>query len=114
MQTKTNSFSQYRNDANVPLTDIAFLLALDRGNLSKIENGHRHPDPQTILLYHILFGVPLTKLFKEQLVLLNKMILRRSKMLIKRLETERSPKSKQRISYIKSFVNTLTNQKHEC
>lgn len=114
MQTKTNSFSKYRNDANIPLKDIAFLLALDRGNLSKIENGHRQPDPQTILLYHILFGASLIDLFKEQLVPFKQMLQRRSKALIERLETERPPKSKQRISYIETFVKNLTNSDHGC
>jgi len=114
MQTKINSFSKYRNDASVPLADVAFLLALDKGNLSKIEKGLRQPDPRTILLYHILFGASLTDLFSEQLELLKKMIQRRSKTLISRLETDRPPKSIQRISYIKSFVNTLTKSDHEC
>ena len=114
MRTKINSFTKYRNDASVPLSDIAFLLALDKGNLSKIEKGLRQPDPQAILLYHILFEVSMTDLFCEQLQLLKKMIIRRSKKLIERLETERPPKSKQRVSYIKSFVNTLKNTENDC
>lgn len=113
MNTKSNSLSQYRKDANLPLHDVAYLLNMDKGNLSKIERGQRFAHPRTILLYHILFKAPLINLFSEQLELLKEMLLLRSQKLIKELQIHQPPKSTQRIAYIESFVNSLTDQNDE-
>ena len=113
MNTKSNSLSQYRKDANLPLHDVAYLLNIDKGNLSKIERGQRYAHPRTILLYHILFGAPLVNIFSEQLELLKETLQLRSKKLIKELKIQQPPKSNQRIAYIESFVNSLTDQNNE-
>lgn len=49
--SKNNSLSTYRKLANVPLTDVAFLLNMDIGNLSRIEKGMREPNSRIIILF---------------------------------------------------------------
>ncbi len=113
MTIKTNSLSKYRRRVNIPLHDIAHLLNIDISNLSKIEQGIREPNPRIILLYHILFKVPLLELFAEQYDELKVQLKRRSRTLVEQLQIEQPPKSTNRIAYINQFVNTLNTESHD-
>ena len=110
MTLKTNSLSQYRKRLNIPLHDVAYLLGIDNSNLSKIEQGIREPNPRIILLYHILFKVPLLELFAEQYDELKVQLKRKSRTLIEQLQIEQPPKSRNRIAYINQFVNLLNQE----
>ena len=113
MNIKTNSLVRYRKKVNIPLHDIAHLLNTDISNLSKIEQGIREPNPRMILLYHILFKAPLLELFAEQYDELKVLWKRRSRTLVEQLQIEQPPKSKNRISYINHFVNSLHQELNE-
>lgn len=112
MTNKTNSLSQCRKAENVTLLDIAYLLNMDIGNLSKVERGERDANPRIILLYHILFETPIVDLFSEQLIDLKHQVTTRCASLIEKLEQLPSSKSKNRIAYLKSVVNSL-EKSHE-
>ncbi len=113
MIKKINSLSQFRTDANITLHDVAYLLNIDTGNLSKIEKGIRKPSVKIILLYHILFDASLIQLFAEEFKALQEQLKSRSQKLITQLEVEKPPKSSNRIEYINSFVNRLINTTYE-
>lgn len=113
MNNKINSLALHRKRANISLSDVAYLLNIDTGNLSRIEKGIRSPNAKIILMYHILFDAPLLKLFSEQFKILSKQIIERSKKLITQLETEQPPKSINRIEFINDFVNGLSNDQNE-
>lgn len=113
MNTKTNAFRAYRKRVNIPLHDVAHLLQVDISNLSKVEQGVRSPNIHTILLYHVLFKVPLTALFSEQYNELKTLWSSRSYSLIDELNVYQPPKSKNRIAYIESFVNRLTTREDD-
>jgi transcriptional regulator with XRE-family HTH domain len=113
MIKKINSLALYRTGANISLNDVAYLLNIDTGNLSRIEKGMRKPTARIILLYHILFDASLIKLFSEEFNHLQEQLKVRSQKLIEQLEIEQPPKSKNRIEFIKSFVNGLNNIPYE-
>lgn len=113
MPTKSKLLSHYRKDANLPLHDVAFLLGIDKGNLSKVERGMRQANPNIYLLYHMLFGVPLNELFDEQMSLLKDNISIQSQKLVDELKAHQPPKSNQRIQFIESFVNNLNQNCHD-
>jgi len=113
MNKKINSLALYRTEANISLNDVAYLLNIDTGNLSRIEKGIRKPTARIILLYHILFDAPLIKLFPEEFNDLQIQLKLRSQKLITQLKTEQPPKSRNRIKYISDFVNGLNNSLYE-
>jgi transcriptional regulator with XRE-family HTH domain len=113
MNEKINSLALHRTRANISLNDVAFLLNIDTSNLSRVEKGIRKPNARIILLYHILFDAPLIKLFAEQFNSLQEELKQRSEKLIAQLETERPPKSTNRIEYLREFVNSLNNKNYE-
>jgi transcriptional regulator with XRE-family HTH domain len=113
MIKKINSLSQFRTDANITLNDVAYLLNIDTGNLSKIEKGVRKPSIRIILLYHILFDASLIQLFAEEFKTFQEHLKSRSQKLITQLKIEQPPKSSNRIEYVNSFVNRLINTTYE-
>ena len=113
MHKTINTFTHYRNRANLSLNDVAYLLNIDSGNLSKIEKGKRKPNATVILLYHILFDAPLTKLLPQELSNLKEQLVERSVILIDQLQIEQPPKSFNRIEYLRSIVNQLSHTKNE-
>ena len=67
MKTPTHLLRQIRTDANVTQQDVAFLLNINKSNLNRYETGKRSPTPEILLMYHILFGVPISELLSPQL-----------------------------------------------
>lgn len=113
MNFKTsNSLSEYRKRHNIPLHDIAFIADMDIGNLSKMERGIREPNPNLVLLYHMLFEVPLHLLFPSQLSKEKEGWKVRGIDLVELLKEEQPPQSTNRIKFVEAFVNRLTKEKH--
>lgn len=104
---------KYRERVNIPLHDVAHLLNMDISSLAKIERGLRQPNLSIIVLYHILFGVPLIDLMEEGYDELKVLFKRRSKTLIEKLHITEPPKSKNRIRFIEKFVNNLIPENYE-
>ena len=113
MNTKMNTFRDYRTRVNIPLHDVAYLLKMDVSNLSKVERGTRPASIQAILLYHVLFKVPLLELYSEQYDELKNLWSSRSISLTHELAVNMPLKSKNRIAYIESFVNRLITREDD-
>lgn len=113
MNKEINQLASLRTQANISLNDVAYLMNIDTGNLSKIEKGIRKPNVRVILLYHILFDAPLIQLFTEEFKTLKNLIKRQSQKLITQLEIEQPPKSNNRIQYIQEFIKSLNSPQYE-
>jgi transcriptional regulator with XRE-family HTH domain len=111
MNNKTNLLKQIRTDANVMQQDVAFLLNIDTGNLARYENEKRSPTPEILLMYHILFGVPITELLSPLLQNVKKNLISRSAILHTQAKLKHTPKSINSIAYIQAIVNHLDTTK---
>ena len=84
---------------------------MDAANLTRYEKGDRNPTPEIILSYHILFKASLKQLFLPKYQEVRKQIQERSEALMEQLRYDPSPKSSQRIAYLKEIVNALNHEK---
>jgi transcriptional regulator with XRE-family HTH domain len=110
MKHKIHLLKWHRKRASFPKQDVAFLLGMDAANLTRYEKGNRNPTPEIILCYHILFGASLKQLFLPKYQEVRKQIQERSGELMDQLRFDSSPKSSQRIAYLKEIVNALNHE----
>ena len=108
MNNQTHLLKQIRTDADVMQQDVAFLLNIDTGNLARYENEKRSPTPEILLMYHILFGVPISELLSPLLKNIKKNLTKRSAILHTQDKPKHTPKSVHSISYIQAVVNNLS------
>lgn len=55
----------YRERTGVSLQDMASIIGIDTGNLSKIEHGKLEPNLIVLFSYHLILKIPIEKLFKN-------------------------------------------------
>lgn len=80
---------KYRKRTHITQFDIAFLLALDNNSsLSRYESGERIPGLEVMLTYHLLFSVPITKLFHHHREAMRQKLLRMVPQLIEMLNAQ--------------------------
>ena len=114
MKEKTHLLKGFRLEANFVQQDVATLLNMPSSNLNRYEKEKHKPTPEIILTYHILFDAPLKMLFHPLYMKVKANIIQRSQKLIAQLEIEQTPKSKQRVAYLRSIVKQLsTEQENE-
>jgi Helix-turn-helix. len=111
MNKQTHLLKQIRTDADVMQQDVAFLLNIDSGNLARYENEKRIPTPEILLMYHILFGIPISELLSPLLKNVKKKLIARSKLLLTKPKAKHTPKSSHSIAYISAIVNNLNHTK---
>jgi len=104
---------KYRERVNIPLHDVAHLLNMDISSLAKVEKGLREPNTAIIMLYHILFDVPLLDLTSDQYDEFKILLKQRSRSLVEKLHITEPPKSKNRIQFIEKFVNNVIPENYE-
>ena len=107
----THLLRRTRSDADVMQQDVAFLLNIDTGNLTRYEKERRMPTPEILLTYHILFGVPISDLLSPLLKKVKKNLIKRNSLLLTERKTQHSPKSMHSIAYIQAIVNDLKHTK---
>jgi transcriptional regulator with XRE-family HTH domain len=102
MHIHHNYLRAYRKQTDITASDIGFLLNLpDFSNISRWEKGHRTPSIEMILLYHLLFKVPIEALFERQKNGLSNYLMNRIELLLKELkQQEQSPKVISRIAFL--------------
>jgi len=113
MKIKSNFLRMYRKRYSVLLNDMAYLLNMNSGNLSRYEKGHRDPTPEVLLTYYILFDANVVNIFHQQYSKLREQLLVRSRTLIEQLKVEQPPKFALRIKYLSNMLTRLINEKHE-
>ncbi len=111
MNKPKHLLKKIRTDANVTQQDVAFLLNIDKGNLNRYETGKRNPTPEILLIYHILFGVPISELLSPQQKKIREQLISRSAILHTQAKPKHTPKSVNSIAYIQAIVNHLNQEK---
>lgn len=107
------NLSNYRKQYHLKLKDVAYLLDMDQGNLSRFETG-KYQNPKAYLGYHFLFNLsidsPIIKLFAQD----NEEIIHRCFRLLEILETNsNTPKNKLRIRGVNLILKRLNNQQED-
>jgi len=99
----------YRKRSQLTQSDIAFIMGLpEYTNISHWEKGRRTPNTEMILLYHLLFDVPVETLFNGQKDILSESVVERIESLITNLnQMESSPKIARRIAFLESTLKRL-------
>ncbi|MDH7448452.1 helix-turn-helix domain-containing protein [Aquimarina sp. 2201CG14-23] len=111
MNKQTHLLKDIRTGAEVMQQDVAFLLNIDTGSLARYENEKRIPTPEILLMYHILFGVPISELLSPLLKRVKKNLISRSTLLHTQAKAKHTPKSIHSSSYIEAVVNNLSQTK---
>jgi transcriptional regulator with XRE-family HTH domain len=91
-------------------TDVAFVMQLsDYANVSRWERGERIPDIEKLLMYELLFNVPISELFDRQKSEVAQAMAKRIGSLLSELKTP-YPTSivADRIAYLDSVLTRLT------
>jgi DNA-binding XRE family transcriptional regulator len=61
-----NYLQSYRKRTGISSKDMAYIIGIDSGNLSRMEAGKREPSLLVIIAYHSILNIPINKLFKLQ------------------------------------------------
>lgn len=62
-----NYLKTYRRRTGVLLQDMADMIGITTGHLSKIETGQVTPSIEVILAYHLVFKIPIEDLIKNHI-----------------------------------------------
>ena len=55
----------HRKRTGISLSDMASIIGIDVGNLSKVETGKLDPNLKIAFAYHLILKIPLERLFKN-------------------------------------------------
>lgn len=110
MLIQQNFLRIVRKRSQLTQIDIAAILKIsDWSNVSRWEQGHRTPNVVVLLLYHLLFDIPIESLFDRQKNELKQIIVPRIEERIHYLSTfESDSKVQSRINYLGSVLARLT------
>jgi transcriptional regulator with XRE-family HTH domain len=99
----------YRRRKGIALQDMATIIGIDSGNLSKIESCKTKASVEVVISYHLLLEIPLKELFKQNFLHIvancteNASVLRAD--LLNQLT---SPEPSKRIIQIDNLIDRLT------
>jgi len=98
----------YRERTGVSLQDMATMIGVDTGNLSKIEHHKLDANILTLFSYHIILKIPIEKLFKNHYPEVIKNSLRNALALKERLlEEMKAPHIDKRLILLDSIIDRL-------
>ena len=102
------SLARYRKNHSLKLKDVAYLLKMDEGNLSRFETG-KYQNPKAYLGYHLLFNLSIDSPIQELFFQDNNELIHRCFLLIEILETKTN-KNRLRIKGVNSIIKRLTER----
>lgn len=110
MSYNNNYLRTYRRKNHLTQKDLAFLLSeSDSSIVSRYEWGSRKPTVEFLLLYQILFDVPLSTLFPIHSGEIQELLIKRMEALITHLSTDCSGhRTSVRIEFLKSRIQALS------
>ncbi|MFV0572863.1 MAG: helix-turn-helix domain-containing protein [Xanthomarina gelatinilytica] len=98
----------FRERTGVSLQDMATIIGMDIGKLSKIENGKQDPNLLVLFSYHLILKIPFEKLFKNHYPKIIKDCLRNALALKDKLmENMTSPHIDKRLMLVDTIVDRL-------
>lgn len=111
MHTRFNQLRQYRRKTRLNQSDISFLIAnSDTSIVSRWEQGLRTPSTLLLVLYHLLFDLPVSVQVEAQKGEYIPRIQERIHLLIDDLKTRRtSQKVQDRISFLAETLTKLNS-----
>ena len=99
---------RYRKNNHLNLKDVAFLLNMDQGNLSRFEIG-KSQNPKALLGYHILFNLSIDNLVFDTFITDNEEIIHRCFNLLEQLGNKsKTRKNQLRIKGVNNIIKRLT------
>ncbi|MDC9721807.1 MAG: hypothetical protein PSN34_03410 [Urechidicola sp.] len=102
------SFSKYRERHHLKLNDVAFLLKMNQGNLSRFEAG-KNSNPKALLGYHILFDLSIGNGLLKDVIHSSKDIIHRCFNLLELLKDKpKTIKNQLRIKGVDDIISRLT------
>lgn len=103
-----NLLKSFRERTGVLLQDIATIINIDTGNLSKIEHGKSELPLRVLLAYHIILKIPIERLCRYHYPEIIRECLQGSYTLEDQLVTlPKTPKVKQRTLLIETITERL-------
>jgi DNA-binding XRE family transcriptional regulator len=104
-----NNLRAFRKRTDLTQSDIGFLMNhLDHISVCRYEHGERKPPMEMVLLYHLLFDVPVHSLFEIQTDNINEDLIVRIGQLIDQLKKqEPSQRVNSRIAFLTSALTRL-------
>ena len=110
MLIQQNFLRLVRKRTQLTQVDIAAILRIsDYANVSRWEQGQKTPNVEVLLVYHLLFNVPVESLFERQKEQLKPIILPRIRERISELRAlPPDPKVEGRIRYLESVLGRIT------
>lgn len=108
MTTTLHLLKSFRERTGVPLQDMASIIGMDSGNLSKIEHHKLEPNIYILFSYHILLKIPIERLFKNHYPEIIKNCLRHALALKDRLIAEiKAPHIEKRLILVDTIIDRL-------
>lgn len=107
-KSPNQSFSKYRERHHLKLNDVAFLLKMNQGNLSRFESG-KSSNPKAFLGYHILFDLSIeNNLLKNAIHNSNEIVHRCFNLLELLKDKPKSKKNQLRSKGVEEIIDRLT------
>ena len=117
MTNSLHLLKSYRERTGVSLQDMATLIGIDTGNLSKVEHGKLEPNITILFAYHLILKIPIERLFKNHYPEITKNCLRNGMKLKDRLiEKMKAPHIDKRLILIDTIIDRLVelDNNYEC
>jgi len=110
MQIHHNYLRMCRKVSHLNQSDIAFIMRLpDSSSISRWEQGQTMPHIEVLMVYHLLFDIPIESLFERQKQSLSDRLTERIRLLLENLKVlEPSEKGSERISFLESTLARLS------
>jgi DNA-binding XRE family transcriptional regulator len=110
MNNALHLLKSYRERTGVSLQDMATIIRVDVGNLSKVEHGKLQANMTVVLSYHIILNIPIEKLFKNHLPSITKECLRNALPLRDKLiENMKTPNIDHRLQLLDTIIDRLAD-----
>jgi transcriptional regulator with XRE-family HTH domain len=99
-----------RKQSQLNQADLGFIFGLsDYSNISRWEQGHRLPNLEVLIGYHLLFGIAIESLFEREKQAIAKVLAERIRLLLENLKLlKASQKVKGRMDFLESALVRLT------
>lgn len=108
MTNTLHLLKSYRERTGVSLQDMATIIGIDTGNLSKIEHGKLDANILILFSYHLILKIPIERLFKNHYPQVTKNCLRNGLGLKNKLiEAMDSPKISHRLILLDTIIDRL-------
>lgn len=110
MTNALHLLKSYRERTGISLQDMANIIGVDVGNLSKVEHGKLEPNILIVLSYHIILKIPIEKLFKYHYPEVTKNSLRNGIALKDKLMEEmKAPHIDKRLILVDTIIDRLVD-----